>query len=74
MAQSISVAIYQINSNPPLASTITFGFPTATCLFRPAPSGMTINGTNILSIIQTLDGTQYYSELSVSGLITLANA
>ncbi len=81
MALLFQAAIYGTNSNATGGATGQYmAFPSNSVLVRPAIPTQTFSGVTVNSIIQLLpSGTvvnqpQYYSSLSVSAIVSLANA
>lgn len=79
MATTLSVNVYGVNGTA-LAANQTFGFPTANIIIRPAPSGTTMLGVPILTVIQLLPaGTkvgadQYQTPTATATVISSAQA
>lgn len=81
MSATFSATVYQINTNQPLATPVVYGFPSAQCFFRPAPSGTkSAANVDLYGIIQVLptglniEQPQYYVVESVAQLVVKSNA
>lgn len=75
----VPVWVYQINQQAPipLASVAAISFPVAGVILRDcfgSPTRALSTGANVYSLVQTSDGTQYYSTKTIGELVTLFNA
>jgi hypothetical protein len=78
MANVFAVNVYQFNQTVlPRDQSQRIGFPSAGVLLRScidSPTRSLSSGYNVYGVIQTANGTLYYTQETQAQLVTLANA